>query len=458
MELVFIHPDDKSRSLYRIYLENILEDCKVIEFFNFKKAQDFVSQRVEKGEKACDLILAASEGEFEDHSAATFALYCDQHLSRVPFVTIGERPLEEIAGFDSDHINKATTHHILLPLSPADFRAQILGVVYPDRMRLEPIAAFQKVRLINFFRYNKTHCNVYIRLGRLKYVKVLNANTLYNKSDLDKLKARDIEFLYIRNDDFQRFQVNYFHNRFLEFDASLATTEELKAKLEFTHVILQELVTSLGFSQSAIDLTEKSLKAIYALIDKEHSLGVLLHHFSLRDDYLYDHSYLTSLVACDLLRRMNWFTGERLDALGFAALFHDITVKEVSLARINRRDDERFCHYNESVKEKYLKHPLEATLLVQSHPHIPKEACIVIEQHHETPEGNGFPKALKAQEINPLSAVFIIAHEFVAELEKKNYDQDQMNSILKSMAARFNKGHFKKPMDAFCASFLSEAA
>lgn len=457
MELVFINPNDKERSLYRIYLENILDGCEVREFFSFKQAQDFLGERIKKGGRPCDFILASSEGPEAEESMATFYLYCDQHLFKVPFITMGKSSLNEIPGLSEEQIAHHQTGHILTPISPAEFRQRILSLLYPDRMRLEPVAAFQKVRLFNFYRYNKTHCNIYIKLGRLKYVKVFNKESIYTKGDLDKLKAKEVDYLYIRNDDFQRFQVNYFHNNFLEFDPELSSPQELKEKLEFTHAMLQEIVTNLGFSEGAIELTEKSLKAIFGIVEKDLTLKDLLERFSQRNDYLYDHSYLTSIIACDLLRKMNWFTEDRLLVLGFASLFHDITIKDEQMAKISNSDDERLKHYSPEQRKNYLRHPLDALELILDYPNIPQKVGVVITQHHENPEGTGFPNQLRPQNLDPLSAVFILAHEFVNALERFNFDPTKVPEITETLSKRFNIGHFKRAMEAFSEKIAKAA-
>ncbi len=456
MELVFIHPNDKERSLYRIYLENILDDCVIIEFFSFKQAQEFLNKKLEKNERPCDFILAATENKSKDDDVVDFYLFCDQHLFKVPFISMGQVSLNEIPELGEEQIANHQTAHIMTPISPADFRKRILSILFPDRMRLEPVAAFQKVRLFNFYRYNKTHCHIYIKLGRLKYVKVLNKDSIYTRADLDKLKEKDVEYLYIRNDDFQRFQVNYFHNNFLEFDSELSSPQELKEKLEFTHAMLQEIVTRLGFSDSAIELTEKSLKAIYGIVEKDLTLTELLRKFSQRNDYLYDHSYLTSIIGCDLLRKMNWFTEDRLSVLGFASLFHDITIKDQQMAKISSCEDERLNH-SEAQRKKYLRHPIDALELISNYPNIPQKVGVVISQHHENPEGHGFPHRLRPQELDPLSAVFIIAHEFVNSLERLNFAPEKVGEITQQMASRFKKGHFKRPMDAFLEKVVKAA-
>jgi HD-GYP domain-containing protein (c-di-GMP phosphodiesterase class II) len=448
MEVVFIDPNDKQRSLYRIYLENILDDCVVHEFFNLKSAQTFLEERNNK--KANPLAFVLASIEFPQSDFSNFYNGIRDLLKTTPFVAFGDFYPEEVEGMESYYSHHPHNSVIPLPISPADFREKILSVAYPDRMSLTPVPAFQKVRLFNFYRFNKPHCHVYIKLSRMKYVKVFNQGTKYSRSELDKLKAKDVEYLYIRNEDFQKFKVNFFRNNFLEFDAEIASPNELKEKLDFTHAMLHELVTNLGFSQDAIELTEKSLKAINGIIEKsDGNLKDLLDGFRGGDDYFYDHSYLSTVICCDILKKMNWYSEERMEILGLAALFHDITLTNPILAKITTKNDPDLEKFSEKEVKKYLRHPLDAYELILGYPNIPEKVGEVICQHHEGPEGNGFPAALRPSNIDPLSAIFIIAHDFVAGMEKVQYDEEKLDDVVNKMKAKYLVSPFKEPLKAF---------
>lgn len=445
MEVVFIDSNDKRRGLYRIYLENILEDCHVHEFFTLKSAQEFLDKK-QDGPRVFGFLLASNDLKEGDFGA--FYQKFHARFKTVPFVVFSEDPLEVIEGIDNFNSHHPQNSHIQIPISPADFREKILGIVYPDRMNLTPVPAFQKVRLFNFYRFNKPHCHVYIKLSRMKYVKVFNQGSKYNRADLDHLKEKEVEYLYIRNEDFQKFQVNFFRNNFLEFDADEASSEELKEKLEFTHAMLHELVLNLGFSEDAIKLTEKSIEAIFGIVEKDLTLNDLISRFRGRDNYLYDHSYLTSVIACDLIRKMNWWNEERMQVLSFASLFHDITLKDSKLAKVSDKNDPRLEAFGPEEVKSYLKHPLDAFELILEYPNIPPKVAEVICRHHENPEGTGFPNALRPINIDPLSAVFIIAHDFVNALEECAYDESQVEKLKNAMRKRYDVGPFKQVLRA----------
>src|SRR5690606_2123329 len=146
---------------------------------------------------------------------------CRKLTLSVPFLLFAQNEpdvFKEMAGFKSHH-SKNT--HIPWPCSPAEFREHISRALYPDRFGGEPVAAFQKVRIIIFYRFNQVLCQVFLKLSDRKYVRVFNSNVKYTKKDLDHLREKGVTHLFIRNDDFHIFQNAFNRRPFLTSDGSV---------------------------------------------------------------------------------------------------------------------------------------------------------------------------------------------------------------------------------------------
>ncbi len=61
----------------------------------------------------------------------------------------------------------------------------------------------------------------------------------------------------------------------------------------------------------------------------------------------------------------------------------------------------------------FLSHPKDGGSLVKRYfSSAPPDTDVLIMQHHELPDGSGFPFGLKAERISPLAALFIISNDF----------------------------------------------
>jgi hypothetical protein len=68
---------------------------------------------------------------------------------------------------------------------------------------------------------------------------------------------------------------------------------------------------------------------------------------------------------------------------------------------------------------------------------------IIVQQHHERPNGSGFPRGLLFNYISPLSSLFIVAHDLTQEILFKRASFSLPNFIVEKKAV-LNQGNFKK--------------
>ena len=101
-----------------------------------------------------------------------------------------------------EEFNKENTDYILSNLGFDQFvdeLSRITGNKY-SREKL-----YRKIPLTSLYRYNKSLCDVFIRLSDDKFVKVQNAEACYSRLDLDTYRQRGIKHLYTTDDDFKKF-------------------------------------------------------------------------------------------------------------------------------------------------------------------------------------------------------------------------------------------------------------
>jgi hypothetical protein len=80
----------------------------------------------------------------------------------------------------------------------------------------------------------------------------------------------------------------------------------------------------------------------------------------------------------------------------------------------------------------------------------------LVMQHHERPQGKGYPWGLKDNELNPLSNLFIICHEYSHRIITGGLNLDTIKGIDKDFRELFSSGNYAKPYDAFLKVFKSK--
>jgi HD-GYP domain-containing protein (c-di-GMP phosphodiesterase class II) len=162
------------------------------------------------------------------------------------------------------------------------------------------------------------------------------------------------------------------------------------------------------------------------------------------EKYLASHSVALAHTACGIASLMGWTSDSTFQKLTLAAFLHDITLKNNELAKIRCLPTLMMEHHRFTATEvkTFMTHPADSTALVREMSDVPAEVDTIILQHHELPDGSGFPHQLDAARITPLSGVFIIAHEFLnywfAEGKKASIRQ-----FINELDPSFQKGQFR---------------
>jgi len=171
----------------------------------------------------------------------------------------------------------------------------------------------------------------------------------------------------------------------------------------------------------------------------------LSHALKARDQYTREHSQNVADLAVRLGRK-HGLAPHKVEDLRLAALVHDI-------GKIGVRDDILFKpdRLSPEERESMKQHPELAAEILQPIKGTSRIAEIVM-AHHECPDGSGYPRGLKSDEIPEESKVLSVADVFCAMTEnrpyKKGMQSEKAFQIVQSMAG--------EKLDAECVMELEK--
>ncbi|MBI3544350.1 MAG: HD domain-containing protein, partial [Deltaproteobacteria bacterium] len=135
-----------------------------------------------------------------------------------------------------------------------------------------------------------------------------------------------------------------------------------------------------------------------------------------------------------------------------AAFFHDITMTSQKLARIHTLEQLADLCLSATPEEinRFRNHPIAAADVVRKFSEVPPDVDTIITQHHERPDGTGFPRGSTASYISPLACVFILAHDFV-DYVFDHREKASFEAFLESVERQNLGGNFTKIVDSLKA-------
>ncbi len=165
-------------------------------------------------------------------------------------------------------------------------------------------------------------------------------------------------------------------------------TRDLFSSSHPDKVIEQTLATSRG-------LVTEVMKFPFAV----HSISQL----QLYSQGTVDHSINVSVLSVYLAMQMGYSHNLILQHVGSGALVHDIGKTQIKL-----EDGDNA----EVMKKKLELHPELGLKLLESQTKVPHEVKMIVAQHHEQYNGQGYPKKLRGNAIYDLSRIVSIANVF----------------------------------------------
>lgn len=456
MKILFIEAHDLIRQRFTLCLDNLPLDIEVVEVANEKEA---IEQLRSHG--PFELVICGHEPEKFD--AAIFYAKASQSGLNIPFILLSNEDLNARAELQGSFKKEALNRIIAKTSTSKEFARKIWHVIKSkNNLNFEyEEEEYKKIRLIYFLRFNQVLCDVYVKLNDQKFIKIINKDEYYTREDFSKYTQRNIEYLYVLSEDYETFGVSMAKTPFLIQSKNLAANQ-VEHAVSTTVEIIHDLASQVGITDTVLNLVDYSVYQIESQLEssgdkKTKEIYDLMTKMRDRKDYLYDHSYLLSYISCEICSKLDWDSEETRSKLIYASLLKDIKVTNADLAMAVDLQSSDLLKFDAEEIAKYKKHPLEAAKMISEAKTFPLNIEDLVLQHHENPEGTGFPRNLDANRVNQLSATFIVAHNFVNELYREDFNRKEIINILSRMKKRFGVGSYKAPVMALIKCFPREA-
>ena len=286
-----------------------------------------------------------------------------------------------------------------------------------------------------------TPCNIFLKLNKDKHIKIFNKKIKIYQSDLSKYKD-DQRYLCIERED-----ISSFMNGIIKEVESVFDDEKLEdpRKVLSAMDIILKTIRSLGFSDDALKVTKRSVSLMLQSFENASELdNIYKALFQDSEAYLTKHSIAMAYISCSILSKTRWDSPETRLKLVMASFLHDISLESFEM-------DERKPNLNAIQKEAYDKHSHAGADFVAKIDELPGDIDAIIRDHHEKPDGSGFPRGLSSSGLKPMPSLFIFAHEVSDILLTLKEDDEYLtktNVLNRLNTGLYNSGHFKKCLNA----------
>ncbi|WP_174734640.1 HD domain-containing phosphohydrolase [Mesobacillus harenae] len=248
---------------------------------------------------------------------------------------------------------------------------------------------------------------------------IMLKKTILSQSLIEVLKAFLIDEVYVEktlvNGDSFTPAIN------LNIKASHNDPEELEA-LTFTDLFLRqtqkykrEFLTWQSGLPIDIYKVRNILLPLIEQADNRASEIFSMHHFSTKEDYIYQHSLAMGIISATLARKLNYNTGDIIQ-IGLAGCLADC-----GMAKINNRILNKTTTLTIEEYEEVKNHSSISYQMIKNISLLRDGTKLAIIQHHERLDGSGYPFGERGSRIHPFAKVIAIADVFHAMTSERIY-------------------------------------
>ena len=433
---MIVENDHNQRHLYGMILENLNPSVEILEVETVDEAINILEN------EPVDIVL--SELFIGDDNCKKIYQYISYKKLNIPFILLTKEDVSSITA-DATFIDNEDFKILEKPVTePMLSEAVDSYMEFDVQTSFDPndiSENFCKIKIHYFLRFNKTDIPIFIKLSNCKFVKVFHDKYHFDSDEIHRYLSRGAKYLYIAREDFEHFKVSTGNTPFL----SCLDQEEISSSERWkrTQEVLSSMLLSCGVNERSLRKAFSNIERVKDRIFKEPDLEEISTMVSLNNDFYTDHSLLTAVISGLILERVEWNSEANLDKLLLASLLHDAALDPDIASIMESNDLERISELSESDHDAYYSHPKEIAELINLNEAIHAEVSTIILEHHEKPDGSGFPRALTAKHIHPLSSIFILAHDLVEQLYAHDFDPDKMYQIKIYLEGKYNDCHFE---------------
>jgi len=291
--------------------------------------------------------------------------------------------------------------------------------------------------------------DVWIRRTATDYSKLFMKGDIIDWQRLEAYKSKGVDSLCVSELDYERYSL------FVEQMGEQLAANSAKFSDEDAAALLKEMVTysmreitvnanidsrvianSSNVVNGCVNAMQKDMKSIMKII------GVMG-----KNPYIFKHSITTSILSVLLAQNSGMVSTNNLTILGLGAFLHDAGISQLSY------DPEALASLTPDERKEMMRHPELGKRLLDSVKGLRSEVLSIVMQHHEQPNGRGYPNGLREGEIYPMAKIVSIADTFSALITKRSFRPGM--SVLEALAVmKTDVGKFDKPLlDIFCKIF-----
>ncbi len=243
--------------------------------------------------------------------------------------------------------------------------------------------------------------DLFIRLPSDRMVKIANKGGAIDVDRIQRFGDKNVQYLYVFRTDFSNI-VNDLVRGAEGLNQLSQVPSDLKLQKFFNiaETVYTELLR-LPITDESLGRAIRLSSEISTTLKEKPDFAKLVKVLVGMGDEFSRHSMGAVVMSNLLVAQLDWTSPKLLEPVTMGAFFHDIGFKEISPSlwfknKVEMTSDEI---------QVWETHPMMGVKLLSAIPTVTPEVLRIVQEHHEIPNGTGFPSKLRLDRIYPMAKV-----------------------------------------------------
>lgn len=273
----------------------------------------------------------------------------------------------------------------------------------------KPEPRYCSIHISEFLSATVLQSDIYVKMAGEKYIRVAYKGDTVPVERLRKYQDRKVDYLYVSIADF---------SKYVEFSLKLTSvatknskiSKQTKAKLikHTSEVMLAQCFLSEIESEQVQPAVRLVLDTMDVISGDDDILNIFANLQS-HSDRRYSQGVAVATYSSLVAKLHGWHGANTHFKIVVSGLMRDIGLKEIDDAIIRKKRIQR----TPAEQNAYESHPARGRQILYELRAIPEDVSTIVQQHHECPEGTGFPLGLTAEGIHPIARLIGTVDRFV---------------------------------------------
>ncbi|MDC1175373.1 HD domain-containing protein [Bacteriovoracaceae bacterium] len=259
--------------------------------------------------------------------------------------------------------------------------------------------------------------DVYVKRGENSFSKIFKKGDLLDFDRIRVYEEKGIDVFYVTEEEHSLYciYVEKLGEVLNERAQSFKPNEAHEVLKELSQHTLKEIQETLEVSSASIKNAKNVVDGCIRRVSKDPKNVIKVMKLLSHQPYQLKHSVSVSMFAVLLAIADGMESDLNIQSVGLGGFFHDIGIGQLTFDP----EDQKFLTAEQ--RKEMWRHPELGKEMLKQVKGIKSDVVQIVLQHHEQPNGHGYPNGLRGPEIYYPAKIVAIAYAFCSLISKKSY-------------------------------------